>query len=52
MVSAYRWTSEPIIEDSQIFDEKDRVTPLHPIFVIPEGVAEKTRAYFSSKGGF
>jgi hypothetical protein len=50
--SAYQWTSEPIIEKSQIFDDKDRVGTLHPVFVIPEGVAEETRAYFASKGGF
>jgi protein farnesyltransferase subunit beta len=38
--------------ESQIYNELDRVGTLHPIFVIPEGVAEKTRAYFASKGGF
>ncbi|KAG0648919.1 Ras s prenyltransferase subunit beta [Hyphodiscus hymeniophilus] len=50
--SAYQWTSEPIIETSQIYDEEDRVGTLHPVFVIPEGIAEETRAYFVSKGGF
>jgi protein farnesyltransferase subunit beta len=50
--SAYQWTSEAIAEESQIFDEADRVETLHPVFVIPEGVAETTRAYFASKGGF
>jgi protein farnesyltransferase subunit beta len=50
--SAYQWTSEPIIEESQIYDEEDRVGTLHPVFVIPEGSAEETRAYFASKGGF
>jgi protein farnesyltransferase subunit beta len=50
--SAYQWTSEPNIEESQIYDEEDRVGTLHPVFVIPEGIAEKTRAYFASKGGF
>ncbi|KAH9216430.1 terpenoid cyclases/protein prenyltransferase alpha-alpha toroid [Leptodontidium sp. 2 PMI_412] len=50
--SAFQWTSEPIIESSQIFDEGDRIGTLHPIFVIPEGAAEKMRAYFASKGGF
>lgn len=50
--SAYQWTSEPITGESQIYDELDRVGTLHPVFVIPEGVAEETRAYFASKGGF
>lgn len=52
LVSAYQWTAEPFIGDSQIYDEEDRVGTLHPVFVIPEGLAEETRAYFTSKGGF
>jgi protein farnesyltransferase subunit beta len=36
----------------EVFDEVDRVGTLHPIFVIPEGVAEQTREYFAAKGGF
>lgn len=52
LISAYQWISEPIFEDSQIFDEEDRIRTLHPVFVIPEGVAEETRAYFAAKGGF
>jgi protein farnesyltransferase subunit beta len=50
--SPYKWTSDIIFEKSQIYDEDDRVRTLHPVFVIPEGAAEATRAYFSSKGGF
>ncbi len=52
LTSAFQWTSEPIIENSQIFEEEDRVGTLHPIFVIPEGTAEEMRAYFTSRGGF
>ncbi|CZS99160.1 related to RAM1-protein farnesyltransferase, beta subunit [Rhynchosporium graminicola] len=52
LLSAFQWTSEPIIEDSQIFDESDRIGTLHPIFVIPEGAAEKMRAHFTNRGGF
>jgi len=52
LVSPYQWTSEPFIDDSQIFDEADRVRTLHPVFVIPEGAAEEMRAHFASKGGF
>jgi protein farnesyltransferase subunit beta len=50
--SAFQWSSKPIIETAQIFDEEDRVGTLHPVFVIPEGVAEDTRAYFARMGGF
>jgi protein farnesyltransferase subunit beta len=52
LVSPYQWTSEPFVEDEQIYDEGERVGTLHPVFVIPEGAAEETRAYFASKGGF
>ncbi|RDL39597.1 uncharacterized protein BP5553_03937 [Venustampulla echinocandica] len=50
--SAYQWTSEKVVEDSQIYDEEDRVRTLHPVFVIPEGAAEEARAHFSSKEAF
>ncbi|KAJ8064484.1 hypothetical protein OCU04_006818 [Sclerotinia nivalis] len=52
LVSPYQWTAEPYIETTQIYDEEDRVGTLHPVFVIPEGVAEETRAYFAAKGTF
>ncbi len=48
----YQWTCEPFVDTTQIYEEEDRVGTLHPVFVIPEGVAEQTRAYFASKGGF
>jgi protein farnesyltransferase subunit beta len=52
---AYQWTAEKFRSNSgeeEIFDEVDRVGTLHPIFVIPEGVAEETRNYFLAKGSF
>jgi protein farnesyltransferase subunit beta len=52
LTSAYQWTSDPIVEAVQIFDEEDRVNTWHPVFVVPEGLPEKARAYFASKGGF
>jgi protein farnesyltransferase subunit beta len=52
LASPYQWTSEPLIEDTQIYDEEARVGTLHPVFVIPEGAAEAARAHFSAKGGF
>ncbi|PMD21996.1 terpenoid cyclases/Protein prenyltransferase [Hyaloscypha hepaticicola] len=52
LASSYQWTCEPFVGDGHIYDEEDRVGTLHPVFVIPEGAAEKTRAYFVSKGGF
>lgn len=55
MQYAYKWTAEKFRTrpgEEEVFDEVDRVVALHPIFVIPEGVAEETRAYFVAKGGF
>ena len=52
LASPYRWNVEPYVGESQVYEEEDRVATLHPIFVVPEGVAEATRAHFTSKGGF
>ena len=52
LASPYQWTCEPFDGEVQIYNEEDRVGTLHPVFVIPEGAAEQTRAYFASKGGF
>ena len=38
------------VEADQIYDEGDRVGTVHPVFVVPEGVAERTRAYYESRG--
>ncbi|RDW88977.1 hypothetical protein BP6252_01009 [Coleophoma cylindrospora] len=51
LTSAYQWTAEPVLDDSQIYDEQDRVEMLHPVFVICQGRAEEMRAYFASQGG-
>ena len=48
----YHWTSEHHLDGIQIHDEVDRVETSHPVFVIPEGVAERTKDYFAAKGGF
>lgn len=56
--SAFRWTYSETIRDpngeqeTPIFDEDDRLKVIHPIFVIPWGVAEKTRACYDAKAGF
>jgi len=53
----YQWTSKIYSgprdrDDEQIFDEVDRVETVHPVFVIPEGIAERMKTYFSAKGSF
>lgn len=51
-LSALQWTSERIVGASQIYDDEDRVATLHPVFAIPDGVAERTMAYYACKGRF
>jgi protein farnesyltransferase subunit beta len=48
--SAYNWSVSTAVPGEQVFDEEDRVGPLHPVFVIPEGVAERVRAHFERPG--
>ncbi|KAH8811997.1 terpenoid cyclases/protein prenyltransferase alpha-alpha toroid [Xylogone sp. PMI_703] len=52
LISPYRWTVEPIVKETQVYDEEDRVKTVHPVFAVPQGVAERTRTYYASKGGF
>jgi protein farnesyltransferase subunit beta len=52
--AAFRWTSLPAAE--QLRDERrprraDRVEPIHPVFVIPFGAVERTRAWCRARGG-
>ncbi|OBT46116.1 hypothetical protein VE00_02813 [Pseudogymnoascus sp. WSF 3629] len=51
------WTSEtyPRKQDdgyAQIFDEEDRVKSIHPVYVIPEGIAERVMQYCDSQERF
>ncbi len=56
--SAFRWTCSDIIrgpngeQEAPVFDEDDRLEVVHPIYVIPWGAAEKTRAWYGAKAGF
>lgn len=55
---AFRWASSPDTpqvkgeEQERIFDEEDRVLPIHPIYVIPWNNVEQTHDLFSQKEGF
>lgn len=56
--SALRWTLLPEmpkaegVEEEQIFDEEHRLTPIHPIYVIPWDRAEQMHMFFTQKEGF
>jgi protein farnesyltransferase subunit beta len=49
-MAGYQWTPTPIVEEGQVFDEVDRVEALDPVFVVPVGVADRTRSWFEGKG--
>ena len=46
------WTVSPCDDGEQVFDEKDRVGAMHPIYNIPQQRADNIRKYFASKQGF
>ncbi|KAK5159090.1 hypothetical protein LTR04_005150 [Oleoguttula sp. CCFEE 6159] len=52
---AFNWMASHATEaemDAWGYDATDRVDFVHPVFVLPWGVAERTRAYFAQKAGF
>lgn len=40
---------EPYIDEVQIFEEEDRVKPIHPVYVIPQGHVQDIKRYFAAK---
>lgn len=36
--------------EAQVYNEVDRVEVLDPVFVVPVGVAKRTRAFFEGRG--
>lgn len=48
----FSWSSDPDIVEDQIYDEADRVKPLHPIFVIPEEAVVQIHTHFLNKQNF
>lgn len=56
--SALRWALLPEMlktkedDEEEIFDADDRVTPIHPIYLIPWDKVEQTHMFFARKGGF
>ncbi|KAK3333480.1 terpenoid cyclases/protein prenyltransferase alpha-alpha toroid [Cercophora scortea] len=50
------WTVlPPLEEDVQIFDKRDRIRPIHPVYAIPDENQRAIRSYFlekDSEGGF
>ncbi|SPO04965.1 related to RAM1 - protein farnesyltransferase, beta subunit [Cephalotrichum gorgonifer] len=47
-----KWNVSPCTEGEQVFGEGDRVLPVHPIYVIPQGKVDAITEYFGKKSGF
>jgi hypothetical protein len=47
-----KWAASSYHEGVQIFDEEDRVGPVHPVYVIPQNKVEAAQLYFRGKAGF
>lgn len=46
------WTVSPYLDEAQLFDEQDRIVPLHPVYAVPVECAADIKAYFDAKQGF
>ncbi|KAL2016860.1 hypothetical protein VTK56DRAFT_2935 [Thermocarpiscus australiensis] len=46
------WTVLPYLDCVQIFDTKDLVRPVHPVYVIPPQNVRAIKEYFETKQGF
>ena len=48
------WNVFPYIDDNsdQIFEDSDRVRPIHPAYAIPQKNVNGIRAYFQGRSGF
>ncbi|KAI3335586.1 terpenoid cyclases/protein prenyltransferase alpha-alpha toroid [Ustulina deusta] len=48
------WTYEvlPHLDEAQVYNEEDRVSPTDPVYVIPEEKRKDIMSYFSSRPGF
>lgn len=46
------WDITPHVVERQVFDERDRLATLHPVYVISQSKVEAIRSYFVAKSGF
>lgn len=46
------WAASPYMVGEQIFDEQDRVTALHPVYVVPQHKIDDIKEHFMLKRGF
>lgn len=46
------WSGSPYLDEVQVFDDQDRLVPLHPVYAVPAECVADIKAYFGSKQGF
>lgn len=46
------WAGLPYLDGVQIFDNKDRVRPIHPVYAIPQQNVRAMKEYFRDKQSF
>lgn len=46
------WSVSPYLDEVQVFDEQDRIAPLHPVYAIPTECVTDIKSYFERKQGF
>ena len=46
------WTVLPYLDGVQVYDNQDRVRPIHPVYAIPQRNVRVMKEYFEGKQGF
>ncbi len=46
------WAVLPYLDGLQVFDNKDRVRPIHPVYAIPQQSVRAIKGYFEDRQGF
>jgi protein farnesyltransferase subunit beta len=46
------WAVLPYLDGLQVFDNGDRVRPIHPVYAIPQPSVRAIKEYFAEREGF
>lgn len=46
------WSVTPYLDEARVFDEQDRIVPLHPLYALPVSRVADIKRYFEAKAGF
>ena len=50
--AASMWAVLPYLDGVQVFDNADRVRPIHPVYTIPQQNVRAMKEYFDAVRGF